>query len=183
MPPPKSSPAKWIQGLAVALVLGYLLYQQIKKTPAPGAPDPQKQSAPAPTNPRTGPPASPAKPAASKSEPSGPLSGEDAILDAFKKGRSDLIVEVHAVVKKILPDDDVGDRHQKFIVKLSGGHTLLVAHNIELAPRAPVADGDRVEIKGEYEWSEQGGVLHWTHHDPDKRHQDGFIRHNGKTYK
>jgi hypothetical protein len=179
MPPPNSSPSKWIQGIVVAVVLGYLVYRQVSSSGAP----------PASPQPTASPTASPSAPAPARANsptasPSGaPRTGEDAILDAFKKGRSNLIVEVSAIVKKNLPDDDVGDRHQKFLVKLSGGHTLLVAHNIDLAPRAPVQEGDRVEIKGEYEWSEQGGVLHWTHHDPDQRHQDGHIRLNGKTYK
>ena len=32
------------------------------------------------------------------------------------------------------------------------------------------------------EWNEQGGIIHWTHHDPDGRHLPGWIKHNGRTY-
>ena len=34
-----------------------------------------------------------------------------------------------------LPDDNKGTRHQRFILKLSSGQTLLVAHNIDLADK------------------------------------------------
>ena len=109
--------------------------------------------------------------------------GEQAILDAFAARQSDLIVECTVTIKKLLPDDDVGSRHQKMILRLPSGHTVLLAHNIDLADRVPADEGDELTIKGEYEYSEQGGVLHWTHHDPRGRHPDGWIRHQGVTYK
>ncbi len=109
--------------------------------------------------------------------------GEQAILDAYHNRQSDVMVQVAAVVKKNLPDDTVDSRHQKMILLLPSGHTLLLAHNIDLADRVPADEGDTVEVKGEYEFSEQGGVLHWTHHDPRRRRDDGWIKHNGVTYK
>ena len=42
--------------------------------------------------------------------------------------------------------------------------------------------GDKVAFYGEYEWSEQGGVIHWTHHDPSARHTDGWLKHDGRLY-
>ena len=108
--------------------------------------------------------------------------GERAILEAFAARQSDMIVEVDAVVQKNLPDDDVGSRHQKMILQLPSGHTILLAHNIDLAQRVPAKQGDRVRVKGEYEFSEPGGVLHWTHHDPAGRHVGGWIEHDGRRY-
>ena len=105
------------------------------------------------------------------------------ILSAFSSRRSDVQVRGSGIVKRTLPDDNEGSRHQKFILSLANGHSVLVAHNIDLAPRIPALNrGDRIEFYGEYEWSEQGGVLHWTHDDPGGRHKNGWLKHEGITY-
>ena len=68
-------------------------------------------------------------------------------------------------------------------LRLPTGQTLLVAHNIDLASRiGALREGDRVEFNGEYEWNSQGGVVHWTHHDPQGLHEAGWLKHNGTTY-
>lgn len=101
----------------------------------------------------------------------------------YANGQSDTIVEITGKIIKLLADDNEGSRHQKFIVKLTSGHTLLVSHNIDLAPRInTLKQDDAIKIKGEYEWTKRGGVIHWTHHDPAGRHQDGWIEHKGKRY-
>ncbi|MVC87658.1 DUF3465 domain-containing protein, partial [Vibrio cholerae] len=100
------------------------------------------------------------------------LYANDAVLQqAYQSQQSDLQVQGLGQVVKVLPDDNDGSRHQKFILKLNSGQTLLVAHNIDLAPRIPnLKVGDSVEFYGEYEWNKKGGVLHWTHKDPQNRH-------------
>lgn len=107
---------------------------------------------------------------------------ETDVLRAISARSSDVIAQISAKVYRLLPDDNDGSRHQRFIIQLRAGQTLLVAHNIDLAPRVPVAVGDNIELLGEYEWNEQGGVMHWTHHDPGKRRPDGWISHNNKKY-
>ena len=82
-----------------------------------------------------------------------------------------------------MADDNRGSRHQKFLVKVATGQTLLFAHNIDLAPRIDAINvGDTVEFRGEYEYNPKGGVVHWTHHDPRGKHYAGWILHNGKRY-
>ncbi|EGQ9846229.1 DUF3465 domain-containing protein [Vibrio cholerae] len=112
------------------------------------------------------------------------LYANDAVLQqAYQSQQSDLQVQGLGQVVKVLPDDNDGSRHQKFILKLNSGQTLLVAHNIDLAPRIPnLKVGDIVEFYGEYEWNKKGGVLHWTHKDPQNRHDHGWLKHNGQVY-
>jgi hypothetical protein len=108
---------------------------------------------------------------------------EDQIAAAFQNQQSNLQIKGEGLVHKILPDDTNGTQHQRFILKLSNGQTLLIAHNIDLATRiSDLNVGDTVEFYGEYEWNEKGGVIHWTHHDPSGRHADGWLKHNGQTY-
>jgi hypothetical protein len=112
------------------------------------------------------------------------LAGDDRIGRAFANRSSDIQVEGEGTVIRLLPDDLNGSRHQRFIVQLASGQTLLVSHNIDLAPRiAGLGVGDSVRFSGEYEWNEKGGVIHWTHHDPQGRHVTGWVMHNGRTYK
>ncbi|MEJ1463910.1 MAG: DUF3465 domain-containing protein [Candidatus Sedimenticola sp. (ex Thyasira tokunagai)] len=108
---------------------------------------------------------------------------DSTIQDAYKNRQSDLQVQGEGVVTRNLPDDLDGSRHQKFILRLGTGQTLLVAHNIDLAPRiSGLTAGDTVEFYGEYEWNSKGGVIHWTHHDPNNYHIGGWLKHRGRTY-
>lgn len=114
---------------------------------------------------------------------SGSYEPQSVIDQAFRDQRSDLIVTIEAAVLKVLPDDNQGSRHQRFLLKLESGLSVLVAHNIDLAPRVDrLAKGDTIRIKGEYEWNEKGGVIHWTHHDPAGRHEGGWIERNGQRF-
>lgn len=91
-------------------------------------------------------------------------------------------IEGSGVVRRLLSDDNDGDRHQRFIISLGAGRTLLVAHNIDIAERVPLGIGDRVRFRGLYEWNELGGLVHWTHRDPHGIEAGGFIRYGARTY-
>lgn len=109
---------------------------------------------------------------------------ESAVDRAFANRSSDIQVEDEGTVTRILADDLNGSRHQRFIVQLASGLTVLITHNIDIAPRIDALEvGDSVRFNGEYVWNEKGGLIHWTHHDPRGRHVAGWIQHNGKTYK
>jgi hypothetical protein len=144
--------------LILALVIGYPLsrYLEVEREPVP---------------------ASTPTPAASVSSSAGDIER------AFADQRSNVQVELQGIVSKVLKDDDEGSRHQRFVVEIASGHTVLVAHNIDLAPRVEsIRSGDAVRIYGEYEWNDKGGVIHWTHRDPQGRHEPGWIMHDKRKY-
>ena len=105
------------------------------------------------------------------------------IVEAFENRQYDVQVRGEGTVTRVLSDDNDDSRHQRFVLEIAPGQTILVAHNIDLAPRvAVISVGDRVEFYGVYEWNERGGVIHWTHHDPRGQHVGGWLKHRGQTY-
>ena len=109
---------------------------------------------------------------------------DSEILQAYEERSGGIWVSGEGVTIRILADDNDGSRHQRFIIELQSGHTLLMAHNIDLAPRiASLQIGDTVGFNGVYEWNTKGGVIHWTHHDPQGRHDGGWLRHQGRIYR
>jgi len=108
--------------------------------------------------------------------------GDEAPGRAYQDGARDLPVEGAGTVIRLLADDTDGSRRQRFIVRLASDQTLLVAHDFDVAPRVEGhRSGDAVGFRGVYEWSEEGGTVRWTHHDPNGPHAAGWIRHEGRT--
>jgi hypothetical protein len=106
-----------------------------------------------------------------------------SLKSAYENHQSNVQVKGSGIVIRILKDDNKGSRHQKFILKLSSGQTILIAHNIDLASRInSISNGDMIQFYGEYEWNNKGGVVHWTHRDPNGHHVGGWLKHNGSTY-
>lgn len=115
-------------------------------------------------------------PAATSTGPSASIGTSTALVDGRQAKGSGTVV-------RVLADDNDGSRHQRFILLLAGGRTLLIAHNIDLAPRINgIREGDAVQFYGEYRSNSRGGVIHWTHHDPAGRHPDGWLQHQGRVY-
>ncbi len=108
---------------------------------------------------------------------------DEQLKKAFYNHQSNLQVKSQGVVIRLLPDDTKGTKHQRFILKLDSQQTILVAHNIDLAPKIEnLHIGDTIEFYAEYEWNKKGGIIHWTHRDPDNRHPHGWLKHNGRIY-
>ena len=90
-----------------------------------------------------------------------------AITEAFSAQRNLPQVQGSGIVIKVLKDDTKGLKHQKFLLKVSDNVTILIAHNLDLAPRVEdIHEGDIIAFKGEYIYTPKGGTVHWTHKDP-----------------
>lgn len=108
---------------------------------------------------------------------------DDSVFAAMRAQARDAPVDGRGRVVRTLPDDRQGSPHQRFLLRLDDGTTLLVAHNIAIAPRLDgLAVGDEVVFRGDYVWNPKGGTLHWTHRDPRGSHRDGWLRWRGRTY-
>ncbi len=108
---------------------------------------------------------------------------DELLAQLFADGQSNAQIYGTGTVTAILSDDLEGSRHQRFIIELKSKQTLLISHNIDLSSRIDdLFLNDQVEFSGEYEWNDKGGVIHWTHHDPEGKHVDGWILHNNTIY-
>ena len=126
------------------------------------------------------PPQADIRPEAAKLQPD---NADAALENAYLNRLRHHQVSGRGTVVKLLADDNDGSRHQRFVLRLNSGRTLLISHNIDLAPRIDsLQPGETVEFNGEYEWNAKGGLVHWTHHDPQGRHVPGWIKHKQQTY-
>ena len=102
--------------------------------------------------------------------------------NAFINRQTNLMAEVTGRVVRIISDDTNGAKHQRFVIQLVNGQNILVAHNIGYADRVPVSLYEPVTVRGQYSWSETGGLMHWTHHDVSLSRLHGWIDHQGIRY-
>ena len=115
---------------------------------------------------------------------SGSLSASNhAVQQAYAQQLSKRWLTASGAVQRLLPDDNKGSRHQRFVLRIDPQLTVLVAHNIDLAPRVPVQVGSLIKLRGRYEWNNKGGVIHWTHHDPKGRRVGGWVEVDGQRYR
>ncbi|MDX1460405.1 MAG: DUF3465 domain-containing protein [Xanthomonadales bacterium] len=109
-------------------------------------------------------------------------SDADRVLNAYKQRRSNLIVEVEGRVLSELVQLKDDALYQRFRVELENNHPLEVWHNIDVSMPVPVSANAWVRMRGEYDWTPQGGKLHWTHRDPEGRREGGWIEVGGDRY-
>ena len=101
----------------------------------------------------------------------------------FNKRDTGSWIDAKGVVTRLLSNDNDGSRHQRFIIDIGNRESLLIAHNIDLARRVPVGLGDRVQVRGMYEWNDLGGLVHWTHEDPQSIEDGGYVRYRRQVYR
>lgn len=115
--------------------------------------------------------------------PTGQLENDREIISALQnRRRVNFVKGMNLVVVKLLPDDRQGLPHQKFVVKVSSGAEVLIVSNLDLCQHIDLKIGQQVGVAGEFIWTNTGGLIHWTHRDPQHRRPDGYITANGQTY-
>jgi len=107
-----------------------------------------------------------------------------AVENDYAERRSAVEVTAEGVVTEGLADDaGPSGPHQRFIIRLAGAtQTVLIDNNVTVGQRVPVAPSDDITVHGEYIWNDQGGLIHYTHHDPAPGHEGGWIDRNGVRY-
>jgi len=107
-----------------------------------------------------------------------------AVQRAFERHAENLELTATGSVDRVLSDQEgPSGPHERFVVRLPDvGLTVLVEHNLSIAPRVPVSVGQPIVVRGEYVWNTQGGFVHFTHHDPDGSHEAGYILYGGRRY-
>lgn len=162
-----------------------LLDDTAKKTPIEKAPPAPSAEQPAPAEKTPAVPPAAEQPAPVNEAPAKVAPAAKPVEKKAEESRPVPKGSFHGTGKVVhlLPDDNEGITHQKFLLRLDNGQSLLVAHNTDLAPRiSGLKKGDMVEFCGEFVDNDKGGLVHWTHHDPSRRHAAGWLKHNGKIY-
>ncbi|MDG0817890.1 DUF3465 domain-containing protein [Bdellovibrio svalbardensis] len=112
-----------------------------------------------------------------------PTAGDAMIVRAVEgKKRVNFVEGSGMVVIQLLPDDNSGLKHQKWVVRLSNGKLMQAVYNSDMCPRVPIKVGDVVAMGGMFLWTEVGAMLHWLHHDPRGNRPDGYVMVNGTYY-
>jgi hypothetical protein len=108
-----------------------------------------------------------------------------AICSAYSAGRSHVEVVADGSITRVLGvAPGRVSPHEGFLMRLASGCNLAVRveANTDFTGSIPLAEGQRVVVKGEYEYYPRGGVVHWTHRDPRGRHEGGYVEAGGKLY-
>jgi hypothetical protein len=107
------------------------------------------------------------------------------ICSLYASGSGGVEVIGHGTVLGVLGTrDGPAGEHEGFLLKLDQQCDLLVRveTNVDITGPVPLQMGDVVTVKGQFEDDVNGGVIHWTHHDPSGRHVAGYVEADGKFY-
>jgi hypothetical protein len=121
--------------------------------------------------------------AACNSQPEQPDNG--AICNDYAHQESHQEVIAHGMVADVFGESEgPSGEHEGYLLKLDGDCDLLlrVETNTSITGPIPIRPRQELIVKGEYEFDPEGGVLHWTHHDPSARHIAGYVVIGSRTY-
>lgn len=108
--------------------------------------------------------------------------GYGVVEQAYRNQQSGVMVEVTGRVVRILIDDTDDLQVQKFVIRLQNGRSVLVFYNFHSGDPVPVSINHEVIVRGEYSWTESGGLIQWTRRDYSTERRHGWIEHLGRKY-
>ena len=85
----------------------------------------------------------------------------------------------------VLPEDTIGIRHQRLLVRLENRKKVLLVHNLDLCPRIDGLERGRdIRFYGQFTDNDRGGVFHRLHRNmnPFRPYVDGWIEYDGSRY-
>jgi len=104
------------------------------------------------------------------------------VQDAFQYRKTDIMAEVSGDVVRILALSREEPSAQQFVIRLDNGQNILVVHSRRAGGEVPLSIGSRVTVRGQYQWSETGGIMRYTYYDPTPRRRHGWIDYQGERY-
>jgi hypothetical protein len=108
-----------------------------------------------------------------------------AVCGAFSAQRSGVEVVAQGMVTRVLGvQAGRSSPHEGFLLRLDSGCAIVVRVevNTDFTGSIPLSVGERVLVKGDYEYYSRGGVIHWTHRDPRGHHENGYVDVSGTMY-
>ena len=108
--------------------------------------------------------------------------GAHVVEKAFYDRKSNLMVEVSGEILRVMDQVRNNPRHQEFQMRLPTGQLLMVVHKNNIGEWMPLQPRDQVRIRGEYLWSEMGGLVRNTEKDSSMDRRHGWIEHEGERY-
>lgn len=113
-----------------------------------------------------------------------PVAESETVAAAFRDHRSDIEVTATGTAAQVLADQQgPSGPHQRVIMRLDqSDQTVLIENNLTIGKRVPIHPGDTIKVHGEYVWNREGGLIHFTHHDPAGTHEGGWIERDGIRY-
>lgn len=100
---------------------------------------------------------------------------------ALAAGRTEEVTVQGPVVGLLSDGNGADGPHQRFRLDVGDGVVVEVDHNLTLAPRVPLRDGETITVHGEFAPDPGWPVIHYTHHATG-RHEGGWIEADGQRY-
>lgn len=106
--------------------------------------------------------------------------GAAVLSKAARSKASGIRVEVSGIVESVLPVEP-DSLEQRFLVRVTPEVAVNVVHEIR-AGLVPLGVGDRLRIRGLYQWTADGGVIGQTHNPLNGLEPGGWVLHGGVFY-